>query len=55
MEQRSDIESIGRNAKDETERRLALDSCLIYWSDADIARLVRRDDSWHGWEMARIP
>lgn len=51
----SDTASIGRNAQNAADRRLALDACLNgRWVNADIGRLERMDTAtWHGWLMWR--
>ncbi|UCD00164.1 MAG: hypothetical protein JSW66_09840 [Phycisphaerales bacterium] len=49
----SDIASIGRDAANKKDRRVALDSCLNgVWVNRDIGRLERVDtQNWHGWKM----
>ena len=50
-----DIASIGRDALNALDRRLALDTCLTgSWVNADIGQLERVDTAaWHGWRMWR--
>lgn len=50
-----DRESIGRVARNQAERRRALDVCLAeFWADEDVGRLERLDGGEdHGWLMWR--
>lgn len=50
-----DLDSIRRIARNNTERRQALDVCLEdYWPDESIGRIERLDtDDEHGWLMWR--
>jgi len=52
----SDTESIGHAARDDRDRRQALQACLnSIWANEDIAKIVRLDNStYHGWLMWRM-
>ncbi len=54
-ESASDIAIIGKDAENEKDRRLALETCLNgIWSNEDIGQLERVDtQNWHGWKMWR--